>query len=141
MAIGRAELVKLIDDLGEIPPDLRGELRDGIKKAAEPVLMQARANASWSSRIPAATKISQSFGSSSTGVRLVVEAKQAPHARPYEGLSGDPFRHPVYGNPNITWQPQAARPFFFRAVDQRGAEVTEAVGEIVMTVARRHGFH
>ena len=92
------ELAKLVADFGKIPPDVRRDLRTGIRKAADPILSQAKSNASWSSRIPRATRIAVGFGKKSAGVSIVVSSKRAPHARPYEH-DGEPgtFRHPVFG--------------------------------------------
>lgn len=92
------ELAKLVADFGKIPPDVRRDLRTGIREAAEPILSEAKSNASWSSRIPRATRVAVGFGKKSAGVSIVVSSRRAPHARPYEH-DGEPgsFRHPVYG--------------------------------------------
>lgn len=142
MSLGgaREELRKLIDDLGKIPPDLRKELRPAIRKGAQPVLDQMRRNASWSTRIPPATKISTSLAGSSAGVRIVVNATQAPHARPYEhGGSPGNFRAPGWGD-RTRWYPHRARPFFYKALDQKGDEVRKAVAESINEVCKRHGL-
>lgn len=140
MASGRAELQKLIKDLGKIPPDLKRELRPAIRKAAQPVLGQMRANSSWSSRIPAATRISVGLSGSKAGVTLRTNAKRAPHARPYEhGGSAGNFRHPLFGNKK-RWVAQRARPFFFNAADQRANDVRDSLGDTVVEIAKRHGF-
>lgn len=137
---GQAELQRLIKDLGKLPPDLRRELRPALRKAAVPVLEQMRSNASWSHRIPAATRISTSLSGSKAGVSLRTNAKKAPHGRPYEhgGSSGN-FRHPVFGNKK-KWVAQRARPFFFKAADQRGDDVRDSLGDTVREIAARHGF-
>lgn len=137
---GRDQLRKLIEDFGKIPPDLRKELRPAIKKGATPILDQMRSNASWSTRIPRATKISTSLAGSNPGVSIVVNARQAPHARVYEhgGSSGN-FRAPLFGDRN-RWFAHRARPFFYKAVDQKGDEVVKAVADAIDTVAKRHGF-
>ena len=140
---GRDELRRLINDLGKLPPDLRRELRPALRKAAHPVLVKMQTNASWSTRIPSATKISTSLSGSKTGVTLRVDAKKAPHGRPYEH-QGDPgnFRHPVFEveGKKTTWVAQRARPYFFKAVDQEANEVRDALGDTVREVAARHGF-
>jgi hypothetical protein len=140
MSVDRAQLEALIRDLGAIPPDVRREMAPIVRKAAEPVLSQMKANASWSTRIPGAIRVTGGFGASVTGVTFRVDAKRAPHARPYEhdGAEGT-FRHPVYGN-RENWVSQAARPFFYRAVQQGAEQVTNAVADGVMEVAQRHGF-
>lgn len=136
---GREELQRLIRDLGKLPPDLRKELRPALRKAAHPVLMEMRSNAGWSTRIPAATRISTSLSGSGAGVTLKVNSSLAPHGRPYEhgGAAGN-FRHPVFGTKN--WVPQRARPFFFRAVDDRANDVRDSLSDAVIEVAKRHGF-
>lgn len=138
MSVDRGGLVELINDLGAIPPDVRRELPAAVRKASQPVVGAMKTNASWSTRIPGAIRMTPSF-SAGAGVTIRVNAGRAPHARPYEGLSGDPFRHPVFGD-RENWVAQAARPFFYRAVEQHGAEVAEAVANSVVEVARRHGF-
>jgi hypothetical protein len=44
----------------------------------------------------------------------------------------------VFGGP--AWVPQRARPFFYKAVDQRADEVRDAIADTVREVAARHGF-
>ncbi len=141
MPTGSDELRKLIDDLGEIPVELRRELRPAIRVVAGPVLAQARANASWSARIPAAMRIAPSFSQKRPGVAIVVSAARAPHARPYEDTDGDGrLRHPVWGHRD-RWVEQSARPSLFPAVRSTAdAAMTEEVGRVVEQVARAHGF-
>jgi Bacteriophage HK97-gp10, putative tail-component len=141
VAIAREELLKLIADLGKIPPDLKRELRPALKKAGQPVLAEMRSNASWSTRIPGATRISTSFGGARPGITFVVSSKTAPGARPIEhkGQQGN-FRHPVHGDRNV-WVAQRARPFFYRAVTDRTEDVINSLGDTVVEIAARHGFH
>lgn len=138
---GRNEIRRLIADFEEpIPAEVKKEIRALIRKRGNPILARIRANASWSSRIPAATRLSQSLTGKRAGIRFVVNARKAPHARPYEGLSGRVFRHPVYGNREV-WRAERARPFFFREVEREGEELPKDIGDVIMQVARRHGFH
>lgn len=139
MISGRAQLEALIKDLGAIPRDVQRELRPALRRAVQPAAQRVRSNASWSSRIPAATKVSTSFGRT-PGVTVRVDAKAAPGARPIEH-DGQPgmFRHPVYGNREV-WVSQAARPFFYRAIEATADQIRDAVGDAVMGVARDHGF-
>jgi hypothetical protein len=138
---GNRELRRLVRDFGKLPPALRKELRPALKRGAEPILAQSRANSSWSTRIPRATRISAKFQSRRGGVVIAVSAKRAPHARPYEGLSGSPFRHPVYGHRDRPWVAQATRPFLFKAVEAKGGAVTEELAETVIEIGRRHGWN
>ncbi|MEU8055714.1 HK97 gp10 family phage protein [Microbispora bryophytorum] len=135
------ELRQLISDFGKIPLDLRRQLRTDIKKAAEPVLSDAKSRASWSSRIPGATRIKVGFGARTAGVSIITRAAKAPHARPYEH-GGEPgtFRHPVYGN-RKNWVPQRARPFLAPAVRAKANAVADELGDTVTRVARENGFH
>lgn len=137
---GREELKRLIKDLGALPPDLKRELRTALRKAAQPVLGQMRANSRWSHRIPAATRVSVGLSASRTGVTLRTNAKRAPHARPYEhGGSRGNFRHPLFGNKK-KWVAERARPFFFNAADQRANDVRDSLGDTVIEIAKQHGF-
>jgi hypothetical protein len=138
MTVGRAQLQALIRDLGAIPPDVDRGMRQGIRRAAQPALQRIRQNASWSRRIPAATRLSTS--NVRAGVTIRVNANQAPHARPYEN-NGSPstFRHPVYGNREV-WVSQAARPFFYRGIEATADQIRDAIGDVVTDAAKRHGF-
>ena len=143
MAVDRGALEDLIRDLGAVPPAVQRELRPALQKATQPTLQRIRQNGSWSMRIPDAVRISTSFGKT-PGVTLRVDAGKAPGARPIEH-DGQPgtFRRPVYarGDRNTwTWRPQAARPFFYRAVEETADQVRDALGDALMGVAERHGF-
>lgn len=138
MSVDRSQLQALIRDLGAIPPAVRRMMRPAIVKAGRPVLGQMKTNASWSTRIPGATTMQTSSGGA-VGVTFRVSAAKAPHARPYEGLSGDPFRAPLWGD-REWWYDHAARPFFYRAVQEKADEIVDALGDAVMQAAREHGF-
>lgn len=142
MAVGDStrELRKFIRDMGKIPPDIRQELRPRLRKIGEKALLQAKANASWSTRIPAATRLQVSLSKSSAGIALVVNSKRAPHARYYEN-DGKPgtFRHPLFGN-RKHWFTQAARPFLLPAARPWDRQIDQEIGEVVDSVARDQGF-
>lgn len=134
------EIEELIRDLGKIPPELKRQLRPGLREAAKPVLDQARRNASWSTRIPKATRISLQFAGRTPGVAIVTNVKKAPHSRAYEN-KGEPgtFRHPVYGNRDV-WVSQKARPFLYPAVVQKAPGVERDIARVVDNVTRTAGF-
>ncbi len=140
MASGRAQLQQLIADLGRLPPDLRRELRPAIKRGAQPMLAAMHSNASWSSRIPPATKLTSKLSGSGAGVSIKVNRRTAPHARVYEnqGANGI-FRAPLFGD-RERWYPHRARPFFKPAIDAHGKDVSDAIARTVGEVAARHGF-
>ena len=139
MSVDRSQLQALIRDLGAIPPAARKTMRPAINRAGRLVLTQMKTNASWSTRIPAAITMRAATGGT-VGVTFRVNATRAPHARPYEhdGAAGT-FRHPVYGNREV-WVSQAARPFFYRAVQQYTDQVVQLLGDAVEQAARQHGF-
>lgn len=141
-----ADILKLVADFRKIPPDLKRELRPALRKAAQPVLAEARARASWSTRIPGATSIGTGLTARRVGVSIRVSARKAPHARPYEhgGRQGT-FRHPVFPDPTRTrgewnWVAQRARPFLRPALWSKADEVAGELDGLVPSIARRHGW-
>jgi hypothetical protein len=134
------ELRRLIKDLGAIPKDYRKEVRPELRKSAQPLVAKVKSNASWSTRIPKATKLSISLAGRKPGVRVVVNETKAPHAYYYEndGKQGT-FRHPLFGN-RRHWYSQRARPFFFDPLESGAAEVADDLSNIITLAARRHGF-
>jgi hypothetical protein len=137
MSVDRSQLEALIRDLGELPPAFRKAARPHMLTAGRGVLELMRSHASWSSRIPSA--ISMTASTTAMGVRFRTDSARAPHARPYEGLSGDPFRHPLFGD-RESWWDQAARPFFYRSVTEGAGQVVEALGEALDQAAAETGF-
>lgn len=140
MSTGREQLRALIEDLGKLPPDLRRELRPALQRGAQRMLDAMHSNASWSSRIPPATKLTSKLAGGNAGVSIIVNAKAAPHARVYEnqGVNGF-FRAPLFGD-REHWYPHRARPFFKPAIDRYGKDVAEELGRTVAETAARHGF-
>lgn len=139
--MGSPEVRRLITDLEQVPKSLRRELGARLRKAAQPIQAEARRNASWSSRIPGAITMRTRFSGKKPGVMLRVNARAAPHARAYEGLTsrGTTFRHPTFGHRD-RWVTQAERPFLFPAADRHADNVVEAVGEAIDASARLHGW-
>lgn len=136
----------LIADLGKIPPELRRQLRPAMRKAALPILEDAKRRASWSTRIPGAISIRSSFSGRRPGVSLRVDSAKAPHARPYESGSARnrQLRHPVFADgekdrSEWTWVNENTRPFFFPAVRAGGDEARRQAQLAVLTAAREVG--
>jgi len=127
----------LVGELGVLPDDIRRDLRKGLREAGEAALNQARANASWSSRIPGAMSLRVYTSGPRTGVSLRVDSSKAPHARPYEGIGGrgDSFRHPVFGGD--AWVSQSIRPFLAPAAAKVRAQVMAAAEQAIANAARR----
>lgn len=141
MSSGRDQLRKLAEDFGgKIPQEVKRELRPRFRAAAAPTVAKVKVKASWSTRIPGATKLSTSLGRR-PGVRIVVSRKIAPHARPYEdGGKWGAFRHPTFGHRD-RWVAQRSRPFLFDTVAADADRIAGDIADVVPEVARRHGFH
>jgi hypothetical protein len=130
----------LVQEIGKMPNELRKEIRPMLRRSAQPALAAAKQNASWSSRIPGATRISVGFSKRTPGVALVVNKNKAPHARAYEhGGKDGKFRSPVFGNRD-NWVSHTARPFLWRAAEPWMNRVDADVGEVVDKVSRDLGF-
>lgn len=138
---GAAQARLLAQRLRAVPEDLRREMGKALREATQPIVDQAKVNAGWSSRIPAAITAKASFSAAKPGVTIRVSTRLAPHARPYEGASGrgDTFRHPVFDNRD-NWVSQATRPFLFPAVRAKRDGVVDDLNEAVDTTLARHGF-
>lgn len=134
-------LRQLVADLGKLEPATRKELRRGMLNAGQGALQDAKARASWSSRIPGAITMGARTSGTSVGVHLRVNAARAPHARPYEGIGGrgGSFRHPVFGDRDV-WVSQVRRPFLVPAVQAARADVIREVQDAVNAAARAANF-
>lgn len=137
---GSEDVVKLVNDLRKIGDGVGRNLGKEFKKAAGPVAQEARANASWSSRIPGAITVGVSSSRRFPGAQIKVSKDKAPHARLYEypGRGGS-FRHPVYGNREV-WVEQRGRPFIRPAVRAKGGEFVKAADRAVDSAAKAAGF-
>lgn len=140
MTTGPDALRRLADNLGDVPADVRTGLRRQLVKAAQPIVADARARASWSTRIPRSIGIRTSFTGPRPGLYIRARASIAPHARPFENL-GEPgtFRHPVFGDRD-RWVTQRARPFLFPAARAGGAGVEAAAGAAVDAALRANNL-
>ncbi|WFE45304.1 hypothetical protein [Verrucosispora sp. WMMD1129] len=131
----------MVVDLRQIPREVRRDLRPALKAVGEKVAQDARGRASWSRRIPRAIKVKVLFGQAKQGVIITVDSRRAPHARPYEGITGrGSFRHPYFGNRD-RWYAQRTRPFLEPAAQAKRAAVREEIVKVVEQAARRHGFN
>jgi hypothetical protein len=136
----RDAVKKLIQDLGELPEELRKQLGPELLRAARPILEDARRRADWSSRIPGAMWLRMSRSRKNPGVRLGVSTLKAPHARLYEfGQDRRGFRHPVFGNREL-WVQEQVRPYLIPAVKAGRDGFLEAADRAAATAARRRGW-
>ncbi len=135
-----SEIERLVADFGKVPKDLARRLRPAIRAAAREVQAESQRRSSWSSRIPGAHRISVRFGARSAGVSVVVSARRAPHARPFEhdGTTGT-FWHPVFGD-RSPGAKQAARPFLLPAAQAKASSAVGEIDQAVEQVLRRAGW-
>lgn len=63
---------------------IRKNLRSAIAKQGAGVVSAVQQNASWSTRIPNAVKISTRFSTNGASVKITVDHNEAPHARPID---------------------------------------------------------
>lgn len=134
--IDPVQWAKFQRDLKNFEPETRKELNKKLKSLGGDMVASAKANASWSSRIPGAIRMSVGI----RAVKLVTSTRRAPHARPYEGISqGATFRHPVFGN-RSNWVEQSARPFLLPAVEEHREAFYEAAGAAIDEAAEQTGW-
>jgi hypothetical protein len=139
-ASGNRDLKEFRAQFGKFPADIRKQIRPELVKGGRPALSEAKRNASWSSRIPGATRLSVGFSKRTPGAALVVSHTRAPHAHAYEN-QGKPgtFRSPIFGN-RENWATHTARPFLHKAAATWMDEFDADVGKVVDRVSRDMGF-
>lgn len=111
---------------------VRANLRRGIKQAGDGVLSTVKSNASWSSRIPAATTLSIRYSIYAASVKVQVDHKRAPHARPLE--LGNKNQYLASAVPTATVNGRK------RAISARAYKVARAAGAFSRTL-RHPVFH
>jgi hypothetical protein len=128
-------------DLGAMAPVLRAELRRGLRIAGGKAGARAKANAAWSSRIPAAVQVLPLPAAGSNGVFLRVDRARAPHAAVLESprKASRFFRHPVYGQTDVQVT-QETRPFLRPAVRTTPQDVMDAAVSATNAAARAGRF-
>lgn len=140
------DLYRLTKDLQGIDKKLATAMKAEMRKVAGPIRDRVAAEASWSKRIPQATKVSTRFTTKTQAVLITVNRKQAPHARPLEndGKAGT-FTHPVFGRrtrfrgrPVTVKQP--ARPFFAKAVKASDYRIDRAIEQVAREFEKAAGF-
>lgn len=125
--LGSAGAGRLAVNLRRLPVEARKELRPQLRAAGELVRATAASNAGWSSKIPASLQVATSGSERRSAVAVVARRAMAPHARPYEGVTGNTqFRHPVFGRD--VWVSQACRPFLRPAVVSEQRHVVDLIG-------------
>lgn len=137
---GAAAVRALAADLARVPDELRPELRREMRAVGEQVRQAAAADAAtWSTQIPSALSLRTAFEGSRVGVTVAAVVGKARHARVYEGITRDPFRHPVFGD-RTRWVPQAARPYLLPAAEAGREDAVRGVQAALDTALARSGF-
>lgn len=134
MGIDHHSITLLAAKLGQVPVELRRELRPQLRASAAHIVDDMKNRASYSSRIPDAIGMGVSFSSRSGGITIRVNSKKAPHARVLErgndGSRSGSFRHPVFGDMD-DWVSQPTRPFFFPAIKAGRPELQKRISAAV----------
>ncbi|WP_402465792.1 hypothetical protein [Isoptericola aurantiacus] len=133
------EIRGLASRLAAIPKEFHREVRKPLRAAGQGMLNEARANAAWSSRIPASLSLRVTLSGRRPGISVRASLKAAPHARAYEGILDNPFKHPLFGDFEF-WYSQAARPYLLPAVQEGTEQVVDAVTRVVDDVHARAGL-
>ena len=140
-----AVAVDLVTAMQAVPRELRGRVRPALTRAARPILADAQARASWSSRVPRSLQLRVQLSGQTPGVRIVARRSIAPHARAYEGLQRGArfgyFRQPVFRTPTRDlWVQQRTRPFLTPAVAGGRERVLTELGDALMSSAAAAGW-
>lgn len=135
--IDTSSFAKFAKDLKRVDEKLAKDLNRNLRAAGELVAAKARANASWSSRIPQSIKVRRS----SNAIKVLSLRAQAPEARPLEhGGQPGTFRHPVFGDREV-WVSQPARPFLHPALIETGPAAVLAAKKAVESALREVHSH
>lgn len=115
------------------------EVQRSLRVVGQEVAARAKANASYSTRIPGSVTVRTS------GVNAVVVSAKSPNAGPVENHGKGYVRHPVFGDRN-TWTDKNSHPaFLVPAATERLQENAEAVADalkvqVEQTIHGQEGF-
>ena len=121
-------LSRLARDLRRASPEAWKAYRVAVRAAAEVVMRDAKARASFSTRIPGSMKIRVTSGGN---VKIVAGGDTAPDAAAIENKGKGFVRHPVFGN-RENWTAKSSHPAFMApAFDAHKEEVLRAIEDAV----------
>lgn len=149
----KTDLYALTKRLEGVDRKLATAMKREFRRVAEPIRARVAAEASWSKRIPQATKVSTRFTAKTQAVIVTVNRKQAPHARPleHEGQEGF-FTHPIPVHAAGTRRgrlrqavkshevKQKARPFFAKAINSEDSRIDAAIEAVARDFEKQAGF-
>lgn len=135
---------RLQRDMKALGPAVKKEFNNEMRGLLGKMIITAKGNASWSTRIPSAIKPTVT----GTRVGIKVGKKKAPHARAFEGFGATGarkgfFRHPVFdqvGFGRRTFVDQERRPFLVPAMERHQEEFFRKAGKAVLRGARTVGW-
>jgi hypothetical protein len=147
------DLYTLTKQLQGVDRKLATAMKAEMRQVAEPIRARVADEASWSKRIPGATKVSTRFTARTQQVIITVNRAQAPHARPLEndGKEGF-FTHPLPVKTARTRRgrlrqslkshtvKQRARPFFAKAIKSQDRRIDRAIEQVARNFERQAGF-
>lgn len=126
--VGAVGAVSLARKLRQVPVTARPALARRLRGVGEQVKQDAAGRAAWSTRIPGSLTLQAKFSGRFVGVSILARVGAAPHARPYEGITGAAtFRHPLNYPRQDGWVTQKTRPFLAPAVAAHRGEVVTAI--------------
>ena len=132
---------------------IRKAVRTAVTEAGADIVAEARQEASFSRRIPGAIYVRPNFSVRSAGIRIVVNRREAPHARVLEFGNYDApptrpfFYHPVFGHKkgirvgNVAGiAKQNKHEFFFKAIKKKDAATEKRFLDAIDAACREVGF-
>lgn len=142
LAVDVRGLTQLAKDLNKIADkDLRNRLRKGLRAGGNIVAAAAKANASWSGRIPGSIRV----GVTTKGVYVRAGGPKAPHAVVFEGkVDGGDRRHPVFATGDRGtwhWAVQPKKPFLVPALNANAEKVAALAADEIEKAFKDNGFH
>jgi hypothetical protein len=135
-----ASFKHLARDIRRAAPGLSAELKRRLRAAGAGIVAQAKARASYSTRIPGSIK------SGARGLTVVIQAggSRAPNAVPIENKGRGFVRHPVFvpraelPGPAGSWTDANSHPAFLAPAFKEGAaEAAAEIGAAVDSIVRQ----
>lgn len=149
--IDSRDLYQLTKDLQNVDRKLAVEMKKQMRQVAGPIRDRVAQEASWSTRIPGATKVSTRFTARTQQVIVTVNRNQAPHARPLENAGEEGFfTHPVFASKSRRGRlrqvvrgrmvQQRARPFFAKAIRASDHRIDAAIEQVAQDFEKKLRF-
>ncbi len=137
VGLSRLELTGLVKRLAIAEPAMRKALPANLRKAAAPVVQQAKANAAAiSPNIKIGTRV-RLVGRNGASIKIIGSSPKKPAIaglleRGNKGGSKT-IRHPVFGQQKV-WVEQPTQPYLQPALDAKGKEAIAGTSEAITQV-------